>query len=444
MVELEEKRDDLVLVPWQSDFFNDPTRCRVAVCGRRSGKTTVAKAIIYTEALAHSNWHIWYVAPTSQMAQELMFEALLEMFPPSVVTYINRNKMKLVLTNGTTIFCKSSDNPDSLLGRGIHLLVLDEYQSQKDTVWYKIRPALSDYKGKVIIIGTPRGYDHFYDLWFRGSDENPEKMSSWNSYQITTIEAGTIDIEEIEDARNDMSAKQFAQEYLASFNSLSGVVYDSFTPNTNITDRITLAPQLESDQIPTFALRIGMDFNISPMTAVIGIVAPADISISGYKEMWICEEVYLEDSNTREMIEVLHGRFGTPKDKQNPFHNRIKQVYPDPSGGSRRTEAAKNSTNHSLLQDAGFPLIGHDTSAPLIIDSVNEVNALFCNANGISRLYIHPRCVHLIKTIKGLTYVNNEPDKKSGLDHMSDCLRYLVHNTFPLNKQQTIRKRGLI
>lgn len=413
----------IALTTWQSRFYVHPARYKVACCGRRSGKTTFAKIDLYLTAMKNPGWKIWYVATTYGQAYELMWEELVgennpnRMFPEALVRKKNVTKLKIELINGTTIWLKGSDNTESLLGAGIHKLYLDEYQSQHPDVWYKLRPMLSDYKGKVVVLGTPRSYNHFYDMWWKGWHENPNKSENWHSVQITTEQAGTIAADEIDDARSSMSPKHFAQEYLASFESLDGVVYDCFDPRHNVRSDITLRPQDEHGDVVIIPFRIGMDFNVNPMTACIGVIIN--------KELHICEEIYLENSNTREMIKQLKHKY----DGDNLI------VYPDPAGSARGTSAKKGETNHSLLQQAGFTLKGHNKAHPPIVDRVNEVNAMLCNAKGERRLFVHPRCVHLIKALKGQVYdKNGEPDKSSGLDHPVDGLGYLVHQEFPINK----------
>ena len=46
------------------------------------------------------------------------------------------------------------------------ILVLDEYADIKAEVWEEIlRPACADQKAPAIFIGTPKGRNHFYDLF---------------------------------------------------------------------------------------------------------------------------------------------------------------------------------------------------------------------------------------------------------------------------------------
>ena len=69
-----------------------------------------------------------------------------------------------------------------------------------------------------------------------------------------------------------------------------------------------------------------------------------------------------------------------------------------------------------------------------MVDRINTVNARLCNAQGERRLFISPKCTHLIKALDGLTYKDGTkiPDKSSGLDHISDALGYLIMGVFPI------------
>jgi hypothetical protein len=62
------------------------------------------------------------------------------------------------------------------------------------------------------------------------------------------------------------------------------------------------------------------------------------------------------------------------------------------------------------------------------------VNAMLLNAQGSRRLLISPQCKHLIKALDCLAYKEGSkiPDKRSGLDHITDALGYLVVGLFPI------------
>ena len=69
-----------------------------------------------------------------------------------------------------------------------------------------------------------------------------------------------------------------------------------------------------------------------------------------------------------------------------------------------------------------------------MIDRINSVNAMLLNAQGSRRLLISPKCRQLIKALDGLTYKEGSkiPDNRSGLDHITDALGYLIMGVFPI------------
>ena len=107
--------------------------------------------------------------------------------------------------------------PVALLERGAGLdsLVLDEFATMKPDAWEEVlRPALSDKLGRAMFIGTPGGFNHFYDLYCHATDtENRD----WWGWQFTTADGGWVPPEELVSARSEMDEKTFRAEYEASF-----------------------------------------------------------------------------------------------------------------------------------------------------------------------------------------------------------------------------------
>jgi hypothetical protein len=123
--------------------------------------------------------------------------------------------------------------------------------------WYEvIRPSLSDRQGGAMFIGTPKGRNHFYDLWAQGYNSD-----DWESFQYTTLEGGNVPQAEIEAARQDLDERTFKQEYEAAFVTYAGLIYYGFSREESV-----LAIDDDSG-----TLHIGMDFNLDPMSAVICI-----------------------------------------------------------------------------------------------------------------------------------------------------------------------------
>jgi hypothetical protein len=121
-------------------------------------------------------------------------------------------------------------------------------------------------------------------------------------------------------------------------------------------------------------------------------------------------------------------------------------VYPDPSGRSRKTSAPVGQTDFTILQSHLFDTRAHNAH-PSIVDSVACVNRLLKTASGAVSLYIHPRCVGLIKSLERTIWVDRNPDtatidKKEGVEHFSDGVRYGMEYLFPIQAGTKSTSRG--
>lgn len=124
--------------------------------------------------------------------------------------------------SGGEVRVRSADNPDSLRGEGLNLVVLDECAFMKQETWAEaIRPALSDRQGKALFISTPKGRGWFWNLYQNGVRHEPD----WESWQLPTSANPFIDKGEIEAAKRDLPEIIFRQEYLAEFVDDQGGVF---------------------------------------------------------------------------------------------------------------------------------------------------------------------------------------------------------------------------
>lgn len=213
----------LTLHPKQMQVFKSPHRFKVVVAGRRWGKTALSKVTIIKRAASKPNQHVWYVAPTYRMAKQIMWQDLCDAIPSGWIRRVNETTMTIRLVNGSTIGLRGADKPDTLRGVGLHFLVLDEFQDMKPEVWTKVlRPTLASTGGHVLIIGTPKAFNHLYELYQLGqrgeeyvNDKGVTKRNPWASWQFPTITSPFIPDEEVEAARRDMDEKSFRQEFEA-------------------------------------------------------------------------------------------------------------------------------------------------------------------------------------------------------------------------------------
>lgn len=205
---------NISLLPWQQEVWEDNTRFKVIAAGRRTGKSRFAAWKLIVEALQADKGHVWYVAPTQQQARDIMWQQLLELAHP-IIASSHINNMQVKLVNGSTISLKGADRPETMRGVALKYLVLDEYADIKPQVFEQIlRPALADLKGSALFIGTPKGRNHFYDIYQLGLSG---KSEDWKAWHFCSTDNPLIDPKEIEVAKNTMSSFAFRQEFLASF-----------------------------------------------------------------------------------------------------------------------------------------------------------------------------------------------------------------------------------
>jgi len=201
------------LLPWQQEVWTDKSRFKVIAAGRRTGKSRLAAWRLIVSALEADKGHVWYIAPTQQQARDIMWQQLLELGNP-VIASSHVNNMQLTLINGSVISLKGADRPETMRGVALKFVVLDEYADIKPTVFEQIlRPALADLKGQCVFIGTPKGRNHFYDLYKLGKKE----VKDWKSWHFTSFDNPLLDKEEIEIAKETMSTFAFRQEFMANF-----------------------------------------------------------------------------------------------------------------------------------------------------------------------------------------------------------------------------------
>jgi hypothetical protein len=218
------------LKPLQWDVFTSRARFRVLAAGRRFGKTYLA--II---ELCRAAWKpgslVWYVAPSYKQAKRIAWKLLKEITRPYWAATPNETDLRIELISGGTIALRGADNYDSPRGNGLDFVVLDEYASMAPEAWTEVlRPALADRQGSALFIGTPRGYNHFYELY-----QAAEKQPDWARFQYSTAEGRNVPLAEIEAATHELDERVFRQEFMASFeNLIAGRAYPFFDRRVHV------------------------------------------------------------------------------------------------------------------------------------------------------------------------------------------------------------------
>lgn len=202
-------------------------RYLVLVAGRRFGKTIFAIAWLIARVLERPPGAIgYYVLPFRVQAKDIAWGPLLT---ATRAYRIGKNESELYvsLPGDRRIALKGADDPERLEGVGLVAAVLDEFAKMKLSAWeHSLRPALSDHGGRALFIGKPRGHNHLKKFFDRGTGAT--KRAAWRSWLFRTIDGGFVSPEDIAEARRDLPARIFRQEYEASFELLAGKIYEEF------------------------------------------------------------------------------------------------------------------------------------------------------------------------------------------------------------------------
>jgi predicted phage terminase large subunit-like protein len=103
---------------------------------------------------------------------------------------------------------------------------MDEYADMKPEVWEEVlRPTLTDIKAPALFIGTPKGRNHFYDM-YSSADLGADGFANWSAYHYTSYDNPYLQIEEIDAAKASMSSHAFRQEYMASFEAKGSNMFE--------------------------------------------------------------------------------------------------------------------------------------------------------------------------------------------------------------------------
>lgn len=400
------------LHPGQCEVFHSPARFRVVVAGRRWGKSMLSKTELIQHAGNGPDRRAWYIAPTYSMAKQIMWDELMTTIPKSWVKSYHITEMWIRLKNGSLIELRGADNPDRMRGVGLTFVVLDEFQDMKAEVWTKvIRPTLVSTRGRALFIGTPKGYNNLYEVYQHGL--NP-KMPLWASWQFETITSPFIPLAEIEQAKHDLDPKSFAQEFLASFETMSGRVYYAF-------DRFRHVGNYPYN--PNLPLWAGQDFNIDPMSTVLLQPQPNG-------EIWAVDEIFLRSASTPDVCDELERRYWR--------RQKDITIYPDPAGGNRST--ARGESDLDIFRERGFKRQKFRRKHPAVSDRVNAVNRMLLNAKGEIRLRVNETCRNLIESLEQTLYKpgTRDIDKAPGVEHITDALGYPIELEFPVRKVQVM------
>jgi len=234
--------------------LNNGLKRAIWVVHRRGGKDiTIFNWCIYK--LLQEKSTCFYILPTYAQAKKVIWDSItiegvrfLDFIPPEIIENKNKQEMKITLANGSVLQLIGSDNIDSLVGTNPKIIVFSEYAIQSPQAWDFLAPILRVNKGIAIFISTPRGKNHFYDLYTHNRN-NPE----WFTEILTIKDTNVLTKKDIdEEISSGMSDEMIQQEYYCSFNrGVDGAYYGRIIENARLDGRICNVPYQPSVPVNT-------------------------------------------------------------------------------------------------------------------------------------------------------------------------------------------------
>ena len=229
---------------------------------RRGGKTVGGTGKITIDALSNPkrNPHYAYISPTYKQSKLIAWEMMKEHLRnvPNVKFHESDLSIKIArpapYDDVVSIWLLGSENPDSIRGVYLDGCIFDEYGDCDPDIYGSVLvPALADRDGWIMFIGTPKGRNHFFEMYhkFKAKQESGDER-----YFTALLKASDTKIftkEQLLGFRENQTSAQFNQEFECSFiGSVEGAYYASYIKRMRDQDRITKVDYQPQALVDTF------------------------------------------------------------------------------------------------------------------------------------------------------------------------------------------------
>jgi len=394
-------------------------RFPVVPAGRRSGKTERAKRFVAKEAMKNAGEKYFIAAPTRDQVKKIYWADMkllcfcsLQFKAPSETDLI------IYLNNGTEIHLIGLDRPERIEGILWTGGVIDEIADTKPEGWEaNIRPALDtfnptrpDYRAWCWLIGVPDGLNHYHDMYqYAETANDPEwKVFHWKSSEILPEKT-------IAAAKRQMSAKQYRQEYEASFEGATGRIYEDYSKANHTTEVI----------LPHEQLLWMHDQNFTPLSSAVAVRR------NDGKDLFLLDEIVLTSAVSKQSAAEFVDKFKDHK-------NKHVLIYGDPAGraGEKHGHSSDYTDIEGVLKASGWSFTRKvKLAAPAIKDRQNAVRAKVCAADGHRSLFVNPvkaewcnKGMATVQLQKGSTF---QEDQKNKYQHITTAIGYCVDVEWP-------------
>lgn len=404
-----------MFTPAQHDFVYSTAPFPAFCGGLGSGKTAAGIARIMRFKRMCPQQDVAYYLPTYGLVEDIAYKRFPAMFERLGLNYkLNQQKARFHTDIGDIIF-RTMDNPMRIVGYEVAHSLIDELDTlpteKARDVWNKViaRNRQKAYTASgakvantVAVATTPEGFKFVYEQWKK------KKIDGYELYKAKTTDNIVNLPDNYYQNLIDTYPENLRMAYLDGefVNLTAGSVYAEYDRHLNNSSETINGNE---------ALHIGMDFNVAHGAAAVHVLRNDDPhAVHEYTGVF----------DTPAMIALIKRDFPT-----NPI-----LVYPDASGGNRKSNNASES-DLSLLRAAGFRVL-NNAANPAVKDRILSFNAMIHN-NAVRRYRVNvDKCPNLAESLEKQAYnKNGEPDKQSGFDHILDAAGYVIAYRYPIVKR---------
>lgn len=223
----------------QTYILKNMRRFTIVCSAKRLGKSMLAAYLAMRELFLPRHI-VWVVGPNYELASRVWdyVEEWIDMYFEGDKGPFRVNRHDRVIENtitGAKMWMKTTENPTSLLGKGLDMVIIDEAARIQEGIWDGyIRPNLTDRMGRAFIISNPHGFNWFYKLFVMGTPEGRIENTEYVSFQFpTAIEdndrnvIGTnnpyaVTVDELKSIQKTTPRDKWIVEYLGTFQEGAG------------------------------------------------------------------------------------------------------------------------------------------------------------------------------------------------------------------------------
>ena len=398
------------LHPGQLAFVDDSNTQILGIsAGYGAGKTRALCAKAVMLAAVNQGFIGAVMEPTGPLIRDIWqndFENFLEAYEiPYTFRASPLPEYMLHLPGGDTkILCRSFENWSRIIGLNLAWVLADEIDTVTPSIANKAFPKILGRlrAGNVRQFGAASTPEGFRWMWTTFGSEQAKDRQDRKLIKMRSADNPHLPPDFIERLEANYDPNLLKAYLDGEFvNLTTGTVYDRFDRTKHV---ISSVP--DTDREP---LRIGVDFNVGNMSAIVGVKLANNLLV-------IDEISGAHDTDA--LAQQIKARYPT---------RRI-YIYPDASGGNRSTNATQ--TDIQILESYGMSNQSPRANPP-VRDRVAAVQALLENGKGQVRLQVSHTCKRLIECLELQCYTEKgDPDKDAGHDHMNDALGYLIWREF--------------